>query len=107
SPGRAPDVTAAAALYRDHCARCHGNTGAGDGVAAAGLTPPPANFLDTDRQNRRSIFALYNTLNTGVAGTAMPSFAQLSDDQRWALAFYVGQLRYDRSQREAGQQLWT
>jgi len=30
-----------AALYRRHCASCHGTSGRGDGPAAAALNPPP------------------------------------------------------------------
>ena len=107
APKRAPDVASATPLYQENCSGCHGVSGAGDGPAAAGLSPPPANFLDDARQKQRSVFALYNTLNTGVAGTAMPSFAKLSEDERWTLAFYVGQLRYNDAQRTSGQQQWT
>ena len=107
APKRAPDVASAGPLYQEHCSSCHGASGAGDGPAAAGLSPAPADFLDNARQKQRSVFALYNTLNTGVAGTAMPSFAKLSEDERWTLAFYVGQLRYNDAQRTSGQQQWT
>lgn len=34
----------AATTYRTVCATCHGADGRGDGPAAAGLTPKPANF---------------------------------------------------------------
>lgn len=106
APKRAPDVAGAAPLYAQQCSTCHGPTGAGDGVAGAGMEPPPANFLDRERQQQRSVFALFNTLNTGVAGTGMPSFAQLPEDQRWALAFYVSQLHYTDAHRQEGQRLW-
>ena len=94
APTRPPSLATGAKLFAENCASCHGATGAGDGVAAAGLDPPPANFHERDRQRQRSLFALYNTLGTGVAGTAMPAFPQLTSDQRWALAFYVGSFPY-------------
>ena len=33
-------------LYRDHCARCHGPQGRGDGPEAATLAHPPRNLRD-------------------------------------------------------------
>lgn len=40
-----PQVAAKAkAIWDTGCARCHGVHGAGDGPAAAGLTPPPRDF---------------------------------------------------------------
>ncbi len=33
-----------AKLYADNCAGCHGQTGKGDGPAAAALTPKPTDF---------------------------------------------------------------
>lgn len=34
------------AVFEKNCAVCHGATGRGDGPAAAGLNPKPANFSD-------------------------------------------------------------
>lgn len=106
APRRAPDVAAAAPLYQAQCSGCHGESGHGDGVLARNLTPPPADFRDLARARNRSVFGLYNVITLGVGGTAMPAFAQLSDDNRWALAFYVGQLAYDDQQRAAGAAVW-
>lgn len=33
-------------IFATRCFTCHGPTGAGDGPASAGLTPPPRNFQD-------------------------------------------------------------
>jgi mono/diheme cytochrome c family protein len=33
-------------VFATRCATCHGNAGAGDGPASAGLTPPPRDFQD-------------------------------------------------------------
>jgi mono/diheme cytochrome c family protein len=40
-PANADDGTQ---LYNENCAACHGPKGHGDGPAAAGLTPKPADF---------------------------------------------------------------
>lgn len=37
--------------YADYCAACHGVTGKGDGIAAKGLTKPPADLTGLSRAN--------------------------------------------------------
>lgn len=91
-----PDPTRGAPLYAQHCSVCHGDTGAGDGPAGVGLTPPPANLRDAARLDRLSLYALYNTLGMGIEGTDMPAFAdQLDDRQRWDLATYISSFSAD------------
>lgn len=90
APAITPDPTRGAPLYAQNCSVCHGATGAGDGPASVGMTPPPANLRDAARLDRLSLYAIYNTLGLGVEGTDMPSFAdQLDDRQRWDLATYI------------------
>ena len=81
-----PDVAGAASLYAAQCAGCHGASGRGDGPAAAGMVPAPIAFTDLTRATQRSPLALYEAISRGVAGTAMPAYAQLDEAQRWALA---------------------
>ncbi len=106
APRAAPNVQAAAQLFQDNCSACHGVTGMGDGAAGIGMEPGPTNFLDAERQRQRSVFGLHNIITLGVDGTGMPSFAHLADEQRWALAFYVGQMIYSEADRSAGADLW-
>ena len=98
APAITPDPTRGAPLYAQHCSVCHGETGAGDGPASVGMTPPPANLRDGQRLDRLSLYAIYNTLGLGVEGTDMPSFAdQLDERQRWDLATYIAGLSADPS----------
>ncbi|MHC8397585.1 FTR1 family protein [Pseudomonas sp. LB3P93] len=91
-----PDPTRGAPLYAQHCSVCHGDTGAGDGPAGVGLTPPPANLRETARLDHLSLYAIYSTLGLGVEGTDMPAFAdQLDDRQRWDLATYIASFSAD------------
>lgn len=106
APRQAPDLALGAQLYAAQCASCHGDRGHGDGALAAGLDPVPSNFHDAARMNARSIYGLYNTISLGVAGTPMRPFAELSEAERWALAFYVADLRIDPAQVQAGQVAW-
>ena len=96
APAITPDPTRGAPLFAQHCSVCHGETGAGDGPASVGMTPPPANLRDAQRLDRLSLYAIYNTLGLGVEGTDMPSFAdQLDERQRWDLATYIAGLSAD------------
>ena len=91
-----PDPTRGAPLYAQHCSVCHGDTGAGDGPAGVGLTPPPSNLRDAARLDHLSLYAIYSTLGLGVEGTDMPAFAdQLDDRQRWDLATYIASFSAD------------
>ena len=102
APAITPDPTRGAPLYAQHCSVCHGETGAGDGPASVGMTPPPANLRDGQRLDRLSLYAIYNTLGLGVEGTDMPSFAdQLDERQRWDLATYIAGLSADPSASKA------
>ncbi|MVV49275.1 c-type cytochrome [Pseudomonas sp. PB120] len=91
-----PDPTRGAPLYAQHCSVCHGDTGAGDGPAGLGLTPPPSNLRDSARMDHLSLYAIYSTLGLGVEGTDMPAFAdQLDERQRWDLATYIASFSAD------------
>ncbi len=89
TPQRPPDLARAATLYAEQCAACHGPQGRGDGPAAKGMDPPPANFHNAERMAQRDRYGLYNTITLGVTGTAMQPYTGLSDDDRWSLAYYV------------------
>jgi len=91
-PRKQPDLARAAQLYAEQCASCHGAEGFGDGEAAAGMDPPPINFHDVERYQQRTLYGLHSTITQGVNGTSMAAYDQLSDEDRWSLAFYVGSL---------------
>ncbi|WP_413703827.1 FTR1 family protein [Pseudomonas sp. Pseusp16] len=96
APVITPDPARGAPLYAQHCSVCHGDTGAGDGPAGVGMTPPPSNLRDSTRLDRLSLYAIYSTLGLGVEGTDMPAFAdQLDDRQRWDLATYIASFSVD------------
>jgi mono/diheme cytochrome c family protein len=83
------------ALFAANCIACHGTACDGRGAAAAGLTPPPRNFLDPKAAWTRSREPadIYQTLTEGSPGTAMAGFSySLSVEDRWALVHYLGSL---------------
>ncbi|MEO7198997.1 MAG: cytochrome c/FTR1 family iron permease [Dokdonella sp.] len=106
APRQVPSLAGAAALYANQCAACHGASGHGDGIAGRGLEPAPSNFHDVPRMRARSLYGLYNTISLGVAGTSMRGFGELSADDRWALALYVGGLRATPEELSRGESAW-
>ncbi|MCK7460360.1 cytochrome c/FTR1 family iron permease [Idiomarina sp. ATCH4] len=82
-------------LFQQTCAACHGASGQGDGLAAVGLEPAPTNFTDRERANNRSLLGLFDAVSDGIDGTAMASFSHLSEEERWALTFYVGSMAFN------------
>lgn len=106
SPRRVPDTQRAIVLYQQYCVSCHGATGHGDGQKSMGLNPRPANFHDAVRMGKRSVYGLYNTISLGVPRTAMVGFTQLTDDERWSLAFLASNFHNRPDRIELGRTLW-
>ncbi|MGC2047788.1 MAG: cytochrome c/FTR1 family iron permease [Gallionella sp.] len=106
SPRQVPDSQRAAVLFQQLCVRCHGAEGYGNGPESEMLNPRPANFRDATRMGKRSVYGLYNTISLGVSGTAMPKFPQLSDDERWGLAFLASNFHNLPERLDLGRRLW-
>lgn len=72
------------------CAACHGNEGKGDGPGGAALNPKPRNFHANDGwKNGRDFAGLYKTLEEGIPGGPMSSYAHLSAADRVAIINYM------------------
>jgi high-affinity iron transporter len=107
TPAQIPDVARGAVIYAEKCASCHGPEGRGDGLAAEGMDPPPIAFTDHERARARSLFSLYEVATQGLDETSMTSFAaELSDDERWAVSFYIAGLSASPELRAQGETLW-
>jgi mono/diheme cytochrome c family protein len=93
------DLARGAVLYRTEvqCLKCHGEKGVGDGPSAAELVdafevPIKAADLTRGEVTFKTGFKaedIYRVLTNGMAGTPMPAFINVSDQDRWNLAFYV------------------
>jgi high-affinity iron transporter len=105
-PSRTPDLAQGDRLFQQTCASCHGARGDAKTQVARQLDPPPIAFVDRARASQRSPFALYQVINQGLEGTAMQSFAQLSDADKWALAFRVSRFAYSDRLAEQGKRIW-
>jgi mono/diheme cytochrome c family protein len=82
-------------VYERQCAPCHGVNGNGQGEAAYLLYPKPRNFT---RGEFRLVSTwdgvptdddLYRVISRGMPGSAMPSWAHLPEETRWAVVHYL------------------
>jgi high-affinity iron transporter len=105
-PKQPPDLARGAQLFQQDCAACHGAKGDANTAMARQLDPPPIAFADRERAAQRTPFALYQVINQGLEGTAMASFAQLPDADKWALAFEASRFAYPDSLAAEGKRLW-
>ncbi len=84
-------------LYEQWCTGCHGDTGAGDGEAAAYMLPRPRDFTGAVYQIRTTASGelptdddLRNVIDNGMPGTAMPGWTdRLSRGQRDDVIAYI------------------
>lgn len=85
-----------AAVYRERCAACHGNSGYGDGPAAKTMSPLPRDYskgifkfvsvVDGSKPLRED---LRRTIYNGARGTSMPAFGLLPERDLEAVVDYV------------------
>ncbi len=103
-------VARGAEVYENlQCAKCHGDTGRGDGPSAATLDPDvwgnaqkPFDFTQGRLKSGPSGRDMYRTFMTGVNGTAMPSYGDIfaepdgeyiREGDAWHLISYTRSLR--------------
>jgi mono/diheme cytochrome c family protein len=79
-------------LYDEHCARCHGLTGKGDGPDAARLTVPPANFHEASSRAKTD-FELLTSISYGIAFSPMHAWrGKVTDEELLELVRYLREL---------------
>jgi mono/diheme cytochrome c family protein len=84
-------LDAARALYSDHCERCHGKTGGGDGPDATKFSTSPRDLTDTRHMSAQSDGDLFYKISEGRR--PMPEFkTKLTDQQRWQLVLLMRSL---------------
>jgi len=86
--GRAaePDAQRGAATYKELCAKCHGNTGKGDGKDAATLGTKPKDLTDCARMKTFDTEKLFKIVKQGGEASGlskdMPPYSEaLEDDE--------------------------
>lgn len=82
-------------VFMENCASCHGSRGRGDGPAAAGMLPPPADLTGLHTRQHTD-GDLYWWITHGIDGTAMPAFQErLTEEERWAVIRFIRTLGDD------------
>ncbi len=78
-------------IFNAQCAICHGETGEGNGIAGAGLTPRPSNLI-SDLVQQQSDGAIFWKITNGRP--PMASYKKIyTEKQRWQLVNYIRSLR--------------
>lgn len=93
--------TSGGRVYETYCIGCHGQTGLGDGEAAEFLNPKPRNFVDGQYKffyfgepgPLPSDDSLKITIRNGIAGSAMPAFPLLTNQEIADVMVYIKSLR--------------
>jgi cytochrome c oxidase cbb3-type subunit 3 len=77
------------AIYKEHCLRCHGKLGDGNGPDAQNLIVRPADF-HSDRSRAKTDFELLITISNGVLFSPMHSWrGRLTDEEMLDVIEYV------------------
>ena len=93
-----PTLERGLALFQQNCAGCHGQFGRGNGAATRDWFAGnyPRNFWYGKYKSRSTPYArmpadgdLFRTLTRGMYGSSMPSFRDLSEDDRWCLVQFL------------------
>ena len=82
-------------LFVQNCSSCHGETGSGDGPAAASLNPKPRDLKSpaSEWKNGATAEGISKTLQEGISGTGMVAYKHLGDDNLKLISNYVLALR--------------
>lgn len=88
--GNANDLKAGKKTFTEMCVICHGTKGKGDGIAAATLTPKPANYTSKTVQDQADGELFWKITNGNAPAAAMASYKDiLTETQRWQLVAYL------------------
>ena len=92
--GDSEAVAAGQEIFVTNCVTCHGPEGAGDGDAAAGLDPKPADLGDNEMMSTLTDGYLFWRVSKGGAmetfNSAMVAWeGSLTEEQRWQVISYV------------------
>ena len=79
-------------LYEQSCVTCHGPKGDGKGQLGAALKPPPQPFNIPFNQwthSKGDLKKVFEVISKGKPNTSMVKWDQLSEQDRWALVYFV------------------
>ena len=85
-------VSATKAIYISNCGPCHGDKGKGNGPAAPGLNPKPADHASMAVQSESDGSLFWKVTN---GRNPMPAYKKVfTDQQRWELINFIRTLKH-------------
>jgi high-affinity iron transporter len=92
-PKKTPElVSQGKKLYEQNCVTCHGPKGDGKGQLGAALKPAPSDFTKPFHQwalGKGDLKKVFDVITKGIPNSAMVKWAQLPEQERWALVYVV------------------
>jgi mono/diheme cytochrome c family protein len=76
-------------LFQANCALCHGVRGDGRGQRRTGLDVAPRDFTDPQWRRETSPRHIFFAIREGLAGTPMPAWKSLSEQDAWDLTTFL------------------
>lgn len=108
-PLQPPDLASGAAIFSEHCTRCHGVGGAGDGdLVASGQIANVASFIDPTTASEQRPSAWEATITNGRIENGMPPWHDaLTEQERWDVSMYTYTLHYQADQLTRGAAIYA
>jgi high-affinity iron transporter len=92
-PKKTPELLAKGKkLYEQNCVTCHGPKGDGKGQLGAALKPAPSDFAQPLKKwpnTKGDLQKIFDVISKGIPNSAMVKWDQLSEQERWALVYYM------------------
>ncbi len=109
-PSASPDLALGASVFAEHCTRCHGIDGSGNGeligTGAGKISNQPLSFRDAATTADKNPLMWYQMITSGNIEKQMPPWEKaLSTEERWAVALYTYTLHNTAESIQAGSQL--
>ena len=81
-------IEAGKALYKKHCAMCHGDAGKGDGPATKFIKPAPPDISSPEAQESMTDGEIFYKITNGKRPMP-PMQRKMSETERWQVVHYV------------------
>jgi len=87
-PATAPALAAGKQSYVQHCQKCHGEKGNGQGEKAVELSVAPSDFTNAREMGELADGQIFQEITEG--DLPMPAFAdKLTEQERWQIVDYI------------------
>ena len=111
-PAAHPSAAEGGAIFAEHCAACHGETGKGDGPRLVELmaqrTEPLPDFSKPDLASGTTPVLWFKTITEGRLDQLMPPWGhKLSEAERWNVAAFLYTLSTPPTQIELGKAIYA